>query len=135
MVSNGPDRSLPGELFVAGALVLVEALALAGFAALDLADVHADRLALGIGTSVFFLVYAGGQVIAVVALLRRAGWARGLIVFTQLVQLGLAWGLRSADPRWLAVALAAVALAVLVCLLRPASTRALYGSEHDTRDA
>lgn len=118
-------------MLVAAALVVVEAVALIAFAVLDLADVHGSRLVLGVGTSMFFLAYAGGQLVAAVALLKLLGWARGPIVFTQLVQLGLAWGLRGAGPPWLAGVLAVIAVIVLSCLLRRSSTEVLYGSEND----
>lgn len=135
-VSSEPQQrsARSASILLAASLVLLEAVTLVAFAVLDLADVTSGRIALGVGGSVFFVVYAAGEAVAAVGLLRLARWSRGPVVFAQLVQLGLAWGLREADPSWLSGLLALVALVVLVCLLRPATTRALYGEEQD-RDA
>lgn len=117
---------------VAAGLVCLEALALAVFAVLDLLDARSGRVVLALGTSLFFLVYAGGQLLAVRGLLRLDSWARGPLVFTQLIQLGLAWGLRSSSPV-VAVVLAVVALAVLACLLSPTTTQLLLDTGEDKR--
>ncbi|MGH3425117.1 MAG: hypothetical protein ACRDO8_10335 [Nocardioidaceae bacterium] len=132
MTNDREERAhVPATILVAAGIVLLEALALIAFAVLDLVDAHSGRLALGFGTALFFLVYATGQGVAAVALIRLAGWARGPLVFTQLVQLGLAWGLRDADPGWLSGVLAAAGVVVLVCLVRPATTKVLYGDDQD----
>jgi hypothetical protein len=47
----------------------------------------------------------------------------------QLIQLGIAWNFAGRSTAWLAVALAVPALLVLVAVLAPSTTSALYGSK------
>ncbi len=95
------------------------------YTVVELASLRSGRTALGLSTAAFFGVCALGLGFATRGLLRRASWSRGLAVFAQLVQLGVAWSLRSTDVWPVAVALGAVALVVLVAVLSPSTTRAL----------
>lgn len=109
---------------LASVLVWVQAAALICFALLDLAHVTPQRLALGVVGSVLLAAYGLVLAIAGRQFLRWYEWTRGLIVFTQLVVLGLAWNARDTDPRWLAPVLAVMAIAVTVCVLSKPVTRA-----------
>lgn len=115
-------------LLAAGVIVVVESLTFLVLAGLELADVSSDRMGLGIGTAAFLLAIGGGLLWAAWRVTEGDAWARSPLVFAQLIQLGLAWNLRG-DPSWLAPAVAAPAIAVLVCLLAPPVTRAL---SHDS---
>lgn len=106
----------------AAVVVAAEALALIAFGVLDLRDMHPDRAVLAVGTSIFFFAYAGLQLLAARGLLRLSSWARGPLAFTQLIQLGLAWNLRDANPTVAAVFAIAAAL-VMWCLFSPATNR------------
>ncbi|MFD1826190.1 MULTISPECIES: hypothetical protein [Mumia] len=107
---------------VAVVIVAVEALALIAFGVLDLLDLHADRVVLAIGTSLFFFGYAGLQLVAARALWHLAGWGRGALAFTQLIQLGLAWNLREANPP-VALVFAIAAGAVMWCMFSRSTHR------------
>ena len=61
------------------------------------------------------------------ALLAAQSWSRSPIVLTQLIQLGVAWSFAGGDTRWVSVVLAIPALGVLVAMLMPSTTEALYG--------
>lgn len=126
--SEAAEKS-PGNartyLRIACVLVVLEAAALLALAVAELADVASDRVGLGVSTAVFFLLIAVGLCGAAYGLWRRVSWARGPVVFAQLVQLGLAWSFRDVSPRLIAVALLVVAAGVLGCLLAPATTAAL----------
>lgn len=113
---------------LAALIVIAEGTVFIGFAALDLASWSIERFAIGAGVAIFFMVYGGAQIFAGYALLRLAEWPRGAIVFTQLVQVGLAWNVRDVDPGWLSWALAVPAVTCLVAVL---SLRSEPGAEHD----
>ena len=74
-------------------------------------------------TAIFFVVYGALLVLCALALTRQQGWARGPVLLTQLIQLGLAWNLR--DTVLIAVVLVVSALVVLAGMLHPASIAAL----------
>src|SRR5699024_11357771 len=95
-------------------VVWVEALALIVFAVLDLANITASRFAVGLGGALLLGGYGIALAFAAWNFLRLREWTRGLIVFTQLVMLGLAWNVRDTDPQWLAPVLALVAVVVMV---------------------
>src|SRR5699024_7253220 len=105
-------------------VVWVEALALIVFAVLDLANITASRFAVGLGGALLLGGYGIALAFAAWNFLRVREWTRGLIVFTQLVMLGLAWNVRDTDPQWLAPVLAPVAVVVLVCMFARPVTRA-----------
>lgn len=93
---------------------------------LEILALSSERLTMGVTTAVFFVAYGAALVFCAWGLTRLAGWARSPVVLGQLIQLGLAWNLRSGETTALAVALAVVAVVVLVGVLHPASTEALY---------
>ncbi len=131
MTVRRPDNPapLPPALLVAASLVAVEGLLLLGYAVLELASVSSDRVAVAVTTSVFFAGYGALLVGAAWAITHGHSWARSPMVLAQLIQLGVAWSFRGGDTTWVAVALAAVALVVLVGLLNPASIDALTDPE------
>ena len=118
-----PRREIPAPLTVAASLVVIQGTLLLVLAAVELANVSAERIALGVSTAVFFLLYGAVLVLCAVALSRSQGWTRGPVLITQLIQLGLAWNLR--ESSLLALVLAASAGVVLAGMLHPASVRAL----------
>lgn len=117
------------SLLVAGLVVTIEAVAVLAFVVADLAGLDAARVGLGIGVAVFLGGYGLGQLLAVVLLLRGRSGARGPLVMTQLIQLGLAWNLRGADTGDLQIPnlgalLAGAAVVALGGLLSPPVNRA-----------
>jgi hypothetical protein len=110
---------------MAASLAGLEAVLLVGYGIVLLASLHTDRLAMGLTTPVFFLVYGAALGLCAWAVTRLHSWGRAPLVLAQLIQLGLAWNSRGGAPLALTLALAVVALVVLVGIFHPASVRAL----------
>ena len=118
-------RAAPPPLTVAAALTAVEAFVLAGLGVLELADLHSARVTMGVTTAAFFLGAAAALGWCAWSLWRVRRWARGPVVMSQLILLGLAWNLWAGSTKPLAAGLAVVGLVVIAGLLHPASTRQL----------
>jgi hypothetical protein len=123
---GAPDeRTTPGALRLAASLVAVQGLALLGLGVVGLLD----QLPAGRGVGASVAVFIGGYGVALLAcaraLTRRRAWARGPVLLTQLIQLGIAWNTR--ENLLLAVPLAATAAVVVVAMLQPATVDALHG--------
>ena len=116
----------PAPLTVAASLVLVQGLLLLVLAVLELASTSADRVSVGVSVGLFFALYGVALVACARALHLRHGWARGPVLITQLISLGLAWNVR--DVPLVAVLLVLTAAAVLAGVLHPASQEALADS-------
>lgn len=112
-------------LLVAVAVVWAESLAFGVLVVLDATDLSGSRVGFGIGAGVLLTIYGAGQAWAAWRVSQGDAWARSPLVVTQLIQLLLAWNLRTSDSRWLAAAMAAAAVVALACLLAPPVTRAL----------
>lgn len=115
---------------VAASLVVLEAFVLAALGVLELANLRAIRLTMGLTTSAFFLLAAAGLAWCAWSLWRVRRWARGPVVMAQLIQLGLAWNFRDVGTILLPLSLALVAVVVIAGLLHPATTQVL---EEDAR--
>jgi hypothetical protein len=110
---------------VAASLTALEGLLVVAYGVLEAANLHADRAAMGVTTSTFFVIL-GGALVACAWLVGRARpGARSPIVVVQVILLGLAWNFWGGSTTWVAGTLAAVAILVLGGLLHPASTAAL----------
>ena len=118
--STPRPQSASATLRVAVCLVGGEALALFGLAAAELLSVEGSRVGLGVTTAVFFAACGAGLGLSGAGLWRLRTWSRGPVVVAQLLVLGVSWSTRSLPV--LAVLLATWALAVLVLVLRPATT-------------
>ncbi len=115
----------PPQLTVAASLAAVQALVLLILAVLELASVSSERLGFGLSTALFFAAYGVVLVGAALALWRRHGWARGPVLITQLIVLGLAWNLR--EHVLAALGLAAFALVAVAAVVHPDTVAALEG--------
>lgn len=126
-----PSRGRQARVFVAVAVsvVAIEAAVYVVLAVLAGADISADAVGTGIGIALFLALYGLAQLFAAWKLLRWRTWARGPLLFAQLVQLGLAWGLRDSTEQWLAILMAVSAVVALGCLIAPAVTRALLDDD------
>lgn len=134
MVTTNPgpfEARQQARLFVAIAVILVviEAVVYLVLAVLAVTDRSGATFATGAGIGLFFAFYGLAQLFAARKLLAWHIWARGPLLFAQLVQLGLAWGLRDSKEQWLAILMAASAAVALGCLVAPAVTRALIDDE------
>ena len=129
---EGPfDRSpysstgAPPPLVVAAGLTFIQGLLTAIFGITEAFRVSADRLAMGVTTSLFFVVYGGLLVLCAWALNAIRPWARGPVLFAQLVWLGLAWNFRDGNTRVFAIGLLIIAALTLAGLLHPRSVDAI----------
>jgi hypothetical protein len=125
MTAGGPDRTAPPPLVVAAALTAVEAFVLAGLGVLEVANLNSSRLTMGVTTAAFFLGAAAALAWCAWALRAVRRWARGPVVMSQLILLGLAWNLWAGATKPLSAGLAVVGLVVIAGLVHPASTRVL----------
>jgi hypothetical protein len=129
-VPETPVPSPPPPLVVAASLAALEGLLLVGYGVLEAADLHADRAAMGVTTSLFFALLGGMMGTCAWLVVRGRAWARSPIIVAQVMFLGLAWNFLGGSTTWVSIALAVVALVVLGGLLHPASIQALAG-DHD----
>jgi hypothetical protein len=112
----------PRLLFLAAAVLGLEALACIAYGAVEATRIDSARIVVGAGVTLLMLGY-GAALIAVsrgVALGRR--WARGPAVSTQVLQLLLAFSFGQGATLPVGLALGAAAVVVLGCLLTPAAT-------------
>ena len=119
----------PTPLKVAGALVLLETLALVVLSVAELFNLTAARATMGVSTSLFFVVYAVAIALCAWRLTLLDSWARSPVVLAQLIQLGVAWSFRGGETTWVAVVLALVSVAVLGGIFHPESMQALSPEE------
>jgi hypothetical protein len=107
---------------VAAAIVAVESLALVAVSLSVLASSSGARAALDITTTVFFAAYAIGLMVCARGLWLGRRWSRAPVVFTQLIQLGVAWSFASGSTLFVTVILVLAAGMVLALVLSPVST-------------
>ncbi len=119
----GPAGGNPPPLTVAASLAGVQGGLLVLLAVLEIGHVSSQRVSLGVATGLFFLVYGVALIGCAFALTRRHGWARGPVLLTQLIQLGLAWNLREFWP--IALLMALTSLVVIAGMIHPATTDVL----------
>ncbi|TDW66786.1 hypothetical protein [Kribbella pratensis] len=129
MPTDSPAAAVPRPLKLAAAVVALEGLALIVLGIGEGLTIHGDRLVLGLTTAGFFLVYGVALGFVARGLWRAVRWSRGPTVFTQLIQLLVAYSFWGGSTKAVAVALAVAALAVLICVFQKASTDALAGGE------
>ncbi|CAN5255162.1 hypothetical protein BH09ACT12_BH09ACT12_21980 [soil metagenome] len=130
MADFRPDQPTnPPPLTVAASLVAVQGLVLIALALVEAFSVVDDRMAVAVSTGVFFALYGVALLLCALALTRRWGWARGPVLISQLIQLGIAWNVR--DVPVLAIVLAVTALLALAGLLSPSSIEVLMPAAED----
>ncbi|WBO63941.1 hypothetical protein [Streptomyces camelliae] len=120
----------PSRLTYAAVLAALEGIALVAgglwMVVLSLSGDSSDRQQ-GVSLGITLAVLALLPLLAARGLLLRRGWSRGPAVITQLMALPVAYSLLQADSMAIpaGIALAVVAVAALVLLINPATTRAL----------
>jgi hypothetical protein len=124
-VHDSEGRPRPAPLVVASSLAAVEGLLVLVYGVVLAADIHAERAAMGVTTSVFFLFLGAVLVACGWYVVRGRTWARSPLVVIQVMALGLAWNFVGGRTTWLSVVLAVFAVVVLFGLLHPASVDAL----------
>ena len=121
----------PPPLVTAAGLTFVEGLLTAMYGVGEAVHITSERLVMGVTTAVFFVAYGAALIVCAWAVNSLRTWARGPVLLTQLIWLGLAWNFRDGDTLPLAIGLAIPAVIVLVGMLLPSSVDAL---EHGPRD-
>lgn len=131
-VSNDPpadppvdSTAAPRPLLVAALLTSLEAAVLVVYAVLELANLHSQRVAMGLTTAAFFAFFGLALLACAWGLTRAQSWARAPVVGAQLVLLGTAWSFRGGETTWVWLLCSAVALLVILGLLLPESRSAL----------
>ncbi|MFJ8820582.1 hypothetical protein ACIREE_02225 [Streptomyces sp. NPDC102467] len=124
------DGPRPGRLTAAAALAGLEGAALvAGGISMLVAGMagNPDNPEQAVTGGVTLIVLALLPLLAARGLLARKAWSRGPAIITQIMALPVAYTLLQADSVAIpgGIALAAVAIAALVLLVNPATTRAL----------
>lgn len=129
-----PDTSdaepRPTRLTVAAALAALEGLALVvggGYMLVMGLTGHPDDRSQAVTGGVTLIVLALLPLLAARGLLLRRGWSRGPAIITQIMALPVAYNLLQADSLAIpgGIALAVVAVAALVLIVNPETTRAL----------
>lgn len=110
---------------VACLVVAVESIAFVVLGVLALLEAGGSNTGSDIGIGVFLTAYGAAQLYACRRLLVWQAGARSPLVLTQLILLGLAWGLRDSDRPWHAYVMAIAGVIALAGLLHPAVTRVL----------
>ena len=106
-------------------MVAAEGLALIVLGIAEAFTIHGTRLVLGVTTAAFFLVYGAGLGLVARGLWKASTWSRGPTVFTQLIQLLVAYSFWGGATKAVAIALGAAAVVVLICVFQKTSTQAL----------
>ncbi len=119
----------PPSLLLGAGLAVAEALVLLVFAVLDVVNATEDRLGSAVATAVFFALLGVGLLVCAYGLWHLESWARSPVVVVQLIILLTAWSLADLS-RSAAIVFAGVSVATLVCLLHPASIRAMAAKHH-----
>jgi hypothetical protein len=117
-----PGRRRPLTIVAAAALLAVEAVIALGYAALEVSQIQMSRAGVGVGVTILMAGFALLLLLVARGVLLGRRWSRGPAVATQLILLPLAWGFVGGRTTWVAVVLAALAIAVLVGVLHPRST-------------
>ena len=128
---QAPGRRRPLTIIVAAALLALEALSALAYAALEVGQIRMSRAVVGVGVTILMAAFGLLLLLTARGVFRGKRWSRGPAVATQLILLPLAWSFVGGSTTWVAVALAAVAVATLVGLLHPRSTAVFIGSVAD----
>jgi hypothetical protein len=121
-MSRPGSISRPSTLRVAAILLAVEAAAALGFTAVEATQIRLSRVFVGVGTAVLLGGYGVLLILVSRGVFRGRRWSRGPTVVTQLILLPIAWSFRGSPTTLVAVAMAAVSIVTLVCVLHPRST-------------
>jgi hypothetical protein len=124
-VSGTRGGTAPPPLVVAASLVGLEGLLIVVYAVLELTNLHADRVTMGLTTSAFFAILGGGLIAGGWMIAHGNPRARSPILVAQLIFVGVAWSFRGGSTTPLAIGIAVVALLVVAGTLHPASFDAL----------
>src|SRR5919109_352716 len=110
----------PAPLIAAAGLILVESIVLVSLAVVQMVALDWDRAALGVTTTIAFVLFAGGLSWCAWSVVRGRSWGRAPIVLAQLIQILTATSFWGEETRLIAIAMIVVAVVVLASVLHPA---------------
>lgn len=120
-----PQQPAPKVVKVAGVLLaLVGVAALVMGVAVTISTVPSHPI-VGIGSGLFLAAYGIGLGLVSRGLWRTRRWSRGPAIATQVLHLPVAWSFLGGHTQLIGVAVGAVALIIIGCLVSPPATRAL----------
>jgi hypothetical protein len=123
--TDSESAVVPRPLKLAAGVVAAEGVVVAALGIAEAFTIDGSRLVLGLTTTVFLLAYGGGLLLVARGLTRASTWSRGPTVFSQLMQLLIAWSFWGGSTKWVTIVLAVAAVAVLVAVYQKASMDAL----------
>lgn len=115
----------PVPLLVAAGVTFAQGLLTAVFGISEAFSISSHRLVLGVTNTAFFVAYGAALVFCAWGLHAVRPWARGPVLFAQLLWLGLAWNFRHGSTWPISAGMAASALVVLTGLLHRRSMAVL----------
>jgi hypothetical protein len=124
---------VPPPLSVAVSLTFLEVFALVLQGLSLLPSLSGERMAMGVTSVAFFLLYGAALGWCAWNLRRRRSWARSPVVLAQLIQVLTATSFWGGGTTYVAVALILVGVVVLAGIFHPDSIAALAAA--DTEDA
>lgn len=124
-ITERAERQAPVPLLVAAAVVALEGLFAVVFGAAEALNITSGRAVMGVTTALFFVAFGGGVLFCAWGLSRVRSWARGPVMLTQLMSLGLAWNFRGGETAWISVVLLVPAVIGLIGMLHPQTVAAL----------
>ncbi len=123
------DTDLPADrpwpLLVACAVAALEAATMLVLAVWELISLNSARMEVALSTAAFFLLYGVVLGFCTRGLWQGNAWARSPVVMAQLIQLGVAWNLRTGETLWMAVVITVVSAVVLAGIFHPRSLAAV----------
>lgn len=117
--------AVPSALKVAAAVLAAEGVTAVVLGVFEAFSTSSGRVAMGVTTALFLALYGAGLALVGLGLSRASTWSRGPAVFSQLIQLGVAWSFKGGSTTWVAVLLAVAAVVALGAIFSRASTEAL----------
>lgn len=123
--SEREERTTPTPLIVAAVVVALEGLFAVVFGAAEALSITSARAVMGVTTALFFVAFGGGVLFCAWGLIKVRSWARGPVMLTQLMSLGLAWNFRGGETAWISVVLMVPAVIGLIGMLHPRTIEAL----------
>ncbi|MET0695381.1 MAG: hypothetical protein ABWY56_15715 [Propionibacteriaceae bacterium] len=114
--------SKPFVLFLAAALIGVEALVAITFGVIEVTQIELGRFVVGAGVALLMLSYGAFLIAISRGVQKGRRWSRAPGVATQLLQGLLAYSFSAGETWWVGLILGVSAVAVLVCLLVPPAT-------------
>lgn len=120
-------RTRPLTLTVAAVLAALEGGVSVIYGVAFLVGFSASKATLDVTGFLFFALLGAGLVLCSLGLSQLRSWGRGPVAFVQIMLILLAWNFHGVPA--IAVPMALLGLAVLVCLFLPASLAALSPEE------